>query len=81
MPAVPRVSSDSVTRIENHGMLDGFGTIQDGYFVPHSHEIRWCGGTRLLLMPVGASDPAEALAEAPFDFQVIRRSVVSCRTK
>jgi hypothetical protein len=62
-------------------MFDGFGTIKDGYFVPHSHEIRGCGGTRLLLMPVGSSDPEEAIAEAPFDIQVIRRSVVSCRTK
>lgn len=62
-------------------MHEGFGTIKDGYFVPHSHEIRWSGGGSLLLMPVGASDPEEAIAEAPFDFQVIRRSVVSCRTK
>jgi hypothetical protein len=61
-------------------MHDGFGTIKDGYFVPHSHEIRWWGGGALLLMPVGASSPEEAIAEAPIDFQVILRSVVSCRT-
>jgi len=60
-------------------MHEGFGTIKDGYFVPHSHEIRWCGGSQLLLMPVGATDPAEAIAQAPVDLQVIRRSVVSCR--
>jgi hypothetical protein len=62
-------------------MREGFGTIKDGYFVPHSHEIRWWGESHLLLMPVGTSDPQEAIAEAPVDFQVIRRSVVSCRTK
>ena len=43
-------------------MHDGFGTIKDGYFVPHSHELRWGACGRLLLMPVGATDPREALA-------------------
>jgi len=45
-------------------MHDGFGTIKDGYFVPHSHELRWCGCGRLLLMPVGATKHEEALAAA-----------------
>jgi hypothetical protein len=48
-------------------MHDGFGTIRDGYFVPHSHELRWCGAGRWLLMPVGATHPEVALAVAPAD--------------
>ena len=44
-------------------MHDGFGTIKDGYFVPHSHELLWCGCGRLLLMPAGSKRFEEALAE------------------
>ena len=47
-------------------MHDGFGTIKDGYFVPHSHELRVGGCGRLLLMPVGETDASEALAVASF---------------
>ena len=45
-------------------MHDGFGTIKDGYFVPHSHELRLGDCGRLLLLPAGSNDPAEALAVA-----------------
>ena len=45
-------------------MHDGFGTIQDGYFVPHSHELKLGGCGRLLLLPVGATSADEALAVA-----------------
>ena len=45
-------------------MHEGFGTIKDGYFVPHSHEIRREGGV-LLLVPANARGTDEALAEAP----------------
>ena len=45
-------------------MHDGFGTIKDGYFVPHSHELRQCGCGRLLLVPAGSKNLREALAEA-----------------
>jgi hypothetical protein len=44
-------------------MHDGFGTIKDGYFVPHSHELKFVGG-RLLLLPANATNSEEALAEA-----------------
>jgi hypothetical protein len=45
-------------------MHDGFGTIKDGYFLPHSHELR-CSGGHWLLLPAGALDLDEALAAAP----------------
>jgi hypothetical protein len=45
-------------------MHDGFGTIKDGYFLPHSHELR-CSGDHWLLLPAGALDLDEALAAAP----------------
>lgn len=45
-------------------MHDGFGTIQDGYYLPHSHELKWFEGGRLLLLPAGATNPDEALALA-----------------
>ena len=45
-------------------MHDGFGTIKDGYFLPHSHELRSAGG-HWLLLPAGAQNPEEALATAP----------------
>ena len=45
-------------------MHDGFGTIKDGYFIPHSHELRLGDCGRLLLMPVGSTHPDEALATA-----------------
>ena len=45
-------------------MHDGFGTIQDGYYVPHSHEVRLCRCGRLLLLPVGATRLDDALAIA-----------------
>ena len=43
-------------------MHDGFGTIENGYFVPHSHVVTVCACGRLLLMPVGATDSSEAIA-------------------
>jgi hypothetical protein len=45
-------------------MHDGFGTIKDGYFLPHSHELRLCGSGRLLLLPAGATNEDEAIATA-----------------
>ena len=45
-------------------MHDGFGTIRDGYFLPHSHELRLGECGRLLLMPAGSSNPELALAVA-----------------
>ena len=45
-------------------MNDGFGTIRDGYYVPHSHELRFGACGRLLLLPVGAAGAEEALAVA-----------------
>ena len=45
-------------------MHDGFGTIKDGYFVPHSHVVTLCSCGRLLLLPVGTSDPDDAIAVA-----------------
>ena len=45
-------------------MHDGFGTIRDGYFLPHSHELRLGECGRLLLMPAGATNPEQALAVA-----------------
>ena len=43
-------------------MHDGFGTIKDGYFLPHSHELKWFEGGHLFLLPAGATNPDEALA-------------------
>ena len=48
-------------------MNDGFGTIRDFYFVPHSHELRFSGCGRLLLLPVGAAGAEDALAVATVD--------------
>ena len=45
-------------------MHDGFGTIKDGYFVPHSHVVTLCACGRLLLLPVGATDADDAIAVA-----------------
>jgi hypothetical protein len=46
-------------------MHDGFGTIKDGYFVPHSHVLTLCEGGHWLLLPVSASSADEAIAIAP----------------
>ena len=43
-------------------MNDGFGTIKEGYFIPHSHVVSMCACGRLLLLPAGATDPDEAIA-------------------
>ena len=45
-------------------MHDGFGTIKDGYFLPHSHELR-CSNGCWVLVPAGANNLDEALAAAP----------------
>jgi hypothetical protein len=50
-------------------MHDGFGTIKDGYFIPHSHVVSVCTCGRLLLLPAGTSNPDDALAVAHTNFQ------------
>jgi hypothetical protein len=62
--AAARVSGGSDALRETRCMHDGFGTINDGYFLPHSHELRCCGG-HWLLLPAGAKNLDEALASAP----------------
>jgi hypothetical protein len=59
-----RVSRGSDALRKTRCMHDGFGTIKDGYFLPHSHELRSAGG-HWLLLPAGAQNPEEALATAP----------------
>jgi hypothetical protein len=47
-------------------MHDGFATIKDGYFVPHSHELMLCVQSgRWLLLPVSARSVEDAIAVAP----------------
>jgi len=47
-------------------MHDGFATIRDGYFVPHSHELTLCAKSgRWLLLPVSARSAEDAIAVAP----------------
>jgi hypothetical protein len=59
-------------------MHDGFGTIKDGYFVPHSHELQWCNCGRLRLLPVGATQRDETLAETKVPGTGLRSSGAGC---